>query len=50
LLGPPGTGKTHLAIAIGIRACLAGQRVGFASPTVLSSVRGGGVEGTVVVE
>ena len=22
-LGPPGTGKTHLAIAIGIRACLA---------------------------
>ena len=27
LLGPPGTGKTHLAIALGIRACLAGQRV-----------------------
>ena len=27
MLGPPGTGKTHLAIAIGIRACLAGQRV-----------------------
>jgi DNA replication protein DnaC len=25
LLGPPGTGKTHLAIAIGIRACLAGH-------------------------
>src|ERR671916_1188290 len=24
-LGPPGTGKTHLAIAFGIRACLAGQ-------------------------
>jgi DNA replication protein DnaC len=24
LLGPPGTGKTHLAIALGIRACLAG--------------------------
>src|SRR5215208_6006863 len=24
LLGPPGTGKSHLAIAIGIRACLAG--------------------------
>ena len=33
LLGPPGTGKTHLAIAIGIRACLAGQRVQFASAT-----------------
>ena len=33
LLGPPGTGKTHLAIAISIRACLAGQRVQFASAT-----------------
>lgn len=33
LLGPPGTGKTHLAIALGIRACLAGQRVLFASAT-----------------
>src|ERR671930_2480297 len=29
LLGPPGTGKTHLAIALGIRACLAGHRVAF---------------------
>jgi DNA replication protein DnaC len=33
LLGPPGTGKTHIAIALGIRACLAGQRVLFASAT-----------------
>jgi DNA replication protein DnaC len=33
LLGPPGTGKTHLAIAVGIRACLAGQRVQFATAT-----------------
>ena len=33
LLGPPGTGKTHLAIALGIRACLAGQRVQFATAT-----------------
>lgn len=33
LLGPPGTGKTHLATAIGIRACLAGQRVMFAPAT-----------------
>ena len=33
LLGPPGTGKTHLAIAISIRACLAGQRVQFATAT-----------------
>jgi len=33
LLGPPGTGKTHLAVAIGIRACLAGQRTQFATAT-----------------
>src|SRR5207248_6367614 len=33
LLGPPGTGKTHLAIAISIRACLAGTRVAFATAT-----------------
>ena len=33
LLGPPGTGKTHVAIALGIRACLAGHRVLFATAT-----------------
>jgi DNA replication protein DnaC len=33
LLGPSGTGKSHLAIAISIRACLAGQRVAFATAT-----------------
>ena len=33
MLGPPGTGKTHLAIALSIRACLAGQRVAFATAT-----------------
>ena len=33
LLGPPGTGKSHLAIAISVRACLAGQRVAFATAT-----------------
>src|SRR6202034_1214833 len=33
LLGPPGTGKTHLATALGVRACLAGQRVQFATAT-----------------
>jgi DNA replication protein DnaC len=32
-LGPPGTGKTHLSIALGIRACLAGYRVAFATAT-----------------
>jgi DNA replication protein DnaC len=31
LLGPPGTGKTHLSIAVGIRACLSGHRVAFAT-------------------
>ena len=30
-LGPPGTGKTHLSIALGIRACLAGHRVAVAT-------------------
>ena len=33
LLGPPGTGKTHLSIALGIRACLAGHRVLFRTAT-----------------
>jgi DNA replication protein DnaC len=33
MLGPPGTGKTHLSIALGVRACLAGQRVLFATAT-----------------
>ncbi|MFF2944164.1 IS21-like element helper ATPase IstB [Streptomyces niveus] len=31
LLGPPGTGKTHLAVAIGTRACQAGHQVLFAT-------------------
>src|SRR4051794_9128882 len=29
--GPPGTGKTHLAIALAIKACQQGQRVAFAT-------------------
>jgi DNA replication protein DnaC len=33
LLGPPGTGKTHLAIALGIRAAYLGHRVLFATAT-----------------
>src|ERR1700758_4633665 len=33
LLGPPGTGKTHLAIALSMRACLAGHRVLFQTAT-----------------
>jgi DNA replication protein DnaC len=31
LLGPPGTGKTHLAVGLGMRACQAGHRVAFAT-------------------
>jgi DNA replication protein DnaC len=30
-VGPPGTGKTHLAIGLGIRACQGGHRVLFAT-------------------
>ena len=30
-LGPPGTGKTHLAIGLAIRACQAGHRVQFSA-------------------
>ena len=33
LLGPPGTGKTHLAIGLGIKAAHAGHRVLFATAT-----------------
>ncbi|WP_155059028.1 IS21-like element helper ATPase IstB [Streptomyces blattellae] len=29
LVGPPGTGKTHLAVGLGVRACEAGYRVLF---------------------
>src|SRR5438874_5773405 len=30
-LGPPGTGKTHLSIGLGMRACQAGHLVAFAT-------------------
>jgi DNA replication protein DnaC len=33
LLGPPGTGKTHLAVGLGIKAAQTGQRVLFATAT-----------------
>ena len=33
LLGPPGTGKTHLAVGLGIKAAQAGHRVLFAPAT-----------------
>jgi DNA replication protein DnaC len=35
LLGPPGVGKTHIAIALGIKAVSAGFRVHFANSSVL---------------
>ena len=31
LLGPPGTGKTHIATGLAVRACQAGHRVLFAT-------------------
>src|SRR5580700_7520331 len=33
LLGPPGTGKTHIAIGLAVKACQAGHRVLFATAT-----------------
>lgn len=32
-VGPPGTGKTHLAVGLGVRACQAGHSVLFATAT-----------------
>jgi DNA replication protein DnaC len=32
-LGPPGTGKTHLSIALGVQAARRGHRVAFATDT-----------------
>jgi DNA replication protein DnaC len=35
LLGPPGVGKTHLSVAIGLKACAAGYRTAFTTATAL---------------
>jgi DNA replication protein DnaC len=35
LIGSPGTGKTHLAIALGLAACRQGKRVRFATAAAL---------------
>jgi uncharacterized protein (TIGR00645 family) len=40
-VGPPGTGKTHLAIALGVRACQAGHRVQFATAAEWGGRRAG---------
>jgi DNA replication protein DnaC len=36
LLGPPGIGKTHLAVALGREAILAGHSVQFVAATILA--------------
>jgi DNA replication protein DnaC len=37
LIGNPGTGKTHLSIALGVRACAKGFRVKFTTASLLAS-------------
>lgn len=40
LIGSPGTGKTHLAIGLGMEACLAGYRVFFATvPSLINQLK-----------
>lgn len=40
LTGSPGTGKTHVAIGLGMEACLAGYRVFFATiPTLINQLK-----------
>jgi DNA replication protein DnaC len=40
LLGPPGVGKTHLAVALGIKACEQGHRVLFTTAMALLATLG----------
>jgi len=40
LLGPPGVGKTHLAVALGIKACEQGVRTLFITATALITILG----------
>ena len=40
LLGPPGVGKTHLAVALGVKACEQGVRTLFISATALITTLG----------
>jgi len=37
MIGPPGTGKTHLAIALGMKACASGYRVMFRTAATIST-------------
>ena len=49
LAGSPGTGKTHLAIALGIKACLAGYKVLFATiPLLINQLKESRSERTLI--
>lgn len=48
LLGPPGVGKTHLAISIGIKACQQRKKVLFFSPeTLVQQMAAAEISGTI---
>ena len=49
LAGSPGTGKTHLSIALGIKACLAGYKVLFATiPLLINQLKESRSERTLI--
>lgn len=49
LAGSPGTGKTHLAIALGIKACMAGYKVLFATvPLLINQLKESRSERTLI--
>lgn len=49
LAGSPGTGKTHLSIALGIKACLAGYKVLFATiPLLINQLKESRSEKTLI--
>ena len=49
LAGSPGTGKTHLSIALGIKACMAGYRVLFATiPLLINQLKESRSEKTLI--
>jgi len=49
LAGSPGTGKTHLAIALGVKACMAGYKVLFATvPLLINQLKESRSEKTLI--